>query len=188
MKFVSLLLTFFMVAPCVKVVSDELYDNQEGSLRGAPTAVGNEEESRDEPIVIADGISEKEYNRIFLNDIGRYLPFLQGDPVENEEESSNANLNRKLQSMTLRVVLMCRVPDCSDEHKYAGPGFYDVMPWEVESEELFYVYIPARTSFQYFEKPNFSGWTRTFTGGNKGVHVNLNSHSQAISSFIIKHY
>jgi hypothetical protein len=36
MKFVSLLLTFLIVAPCVKVASDDIYNNQENSLLGAP--------------------------------------------------------------------------------------------------------------------------------------------------------
>jgi hypothetical protein len=99
-----------------------------------------------------------------LDDIARYLPFLQGDPLENEEQRSDDNLaERKLQSMSSRFVSICRFPDCSDEHMYAGPGFYNTMPWDVQSDELFYVYIPARVSFHYFEKPNFGGWTRTFT-------------------------
>jgi hypothetical protein len=98
-----------------------------------------------------DGISDSEYDQLFSNDIARYLPFLQGDLSEQEEERSTAILaDPNLQSMNSRFVLLCRFPDCSDEHMYAAPGFYNTMPWDVRSDELFYVYIPARVSFQYF--------------------------------------
>ena len=197
MKVLSLFLTFFIVAPFVKGTQDDLYDaimdSQEStkkSIRGAVLDLDNTNEQSNmngRPVVTKDGISDSDYDKIFLDDIAYCLPFQKGEPLEDEEESSDGNFgDRKLQSTSSRYVLLCKHSDCRGGHVYAGPGYYPSMPWQIGNDALTRVYIPARFSFQYFQDTNYGGWTRTFGSSGNSINLDMGGHNDAVSSFIIR--
>ena len=196
MKVVSLFITFFVVAPFGKGEQDYLYDtideSTKKSIRGAPQGVsstGQVTNTNDKPVISNDGISDSDYDTIFLDDIASFLPFLEGDPLEEKETSdSNNSGERQLQTLSPQYVLLCKQSDCRGRHVYAGPGFYSSMRWQVENEELSHVYIPPRVSFQYFEDINFGGWSQTFTDEKKGIHLDMGANNDGVSSFIIQGY
>jgi hypothetical protein len=202
MKVLFLSLTLFIAAPFVKGTKDDLYftvnDNQESnnkSIRGTPIdddKSGHQKytnNNRPRPVVTKGGTSNSDYDKIFLDDISHCLPILKGEPLEDEEESSDGNVgHRKLQSMSSDYVLLCRHSDCTGGHVYAGPGYYPYMPWEIGNDELTRVYIPAQFSFQYFEDHYYGGWSETFGDPEYSIDLDMGGHNDAVSSFIIRRW
>jgi hypothetical protein len=196
MKVISLLLTLLIVAPYAKAKIDDIDDvlnaNEESTkemLRGTVLDLGGTERQKNtnnKPVITNDGISDSDYDRIFLDDVAYCLPLQKGEPLEDEEESSDGD--RKLQSISTRYVLLCKNSDCRGGHVYAGPGYYPTMPWQIGNDALTRVYIPARWSFQYFEHTYYSGWTETYFNAYSAINLDMAGFNDAVSSFIIRKY
>jgi hypothetical protein len=196
MKVLSLFMTICIVAPYANGKQDDLYDTidakQESTKKNIRRAllglevIEDQKNTNDKPVVTRDGISDSDYDRIFLDDIAYCLPIQKGEPLEDDEESSDGK--RELQSRGSQYVLLCKNSDCKGGHVYAGPGYYPSMPWQIGNDALTRVYIPARWSFQYFEHTNYGGWTRTFTDATYSINLDMGGHNDAVSSFIIRRY
>ena len=188
-------MTVFIVAPYANGKHDDLYDtinkkqdSTKKSIRRTLSGVKviKDKKKTNKPVITNDGISDSDYDRIFLDDIGNCLPIQKGEPLEDEEESTDGN--RKRQSRSGEYVLLCRHSDCTGGHVYLGPGYYATMPWEIGNDELTRVYIPAGWSFQYFQHTSYSGWSETFGDPSYSINLDMGGHNDAVSSFIIKQY
>ena len=201
MKVLSLLMTLLIVAPYANGKQDDIHDtinvkqeSTKNSIRRAlldVEVIEDHKKTNNKPVITKGGISDSDYDRIFLDDIAYCLPMQKGEPLEDEDEdeSSDGNLgDRKLQSSSTRYVLLCKNSDCRGGHVYAGPGYYPTMPWQIGNDALTRVYIPARWSFQYFEHTYYSGWTETFFNANQAINLDMAGFNDAVSSFIIRKY
>jgi hypothetical protein len=83
------------------------------------------------------------------------------------------------------IVKLCSNTDCTGGVFYATVGMWANMPSEIGDNQLSFVYIPRGYTFEYFEHPIWSGWSRKFGSCDEHVNLNMNEHDNAVSSFKI---
>eukprot|EP00546_Thalassionema_frauenfeldii_P008981 CAMPEP_0178914766 /NCGR_PEP_ID=MMETSP0786-20121207/11623_1 /TAXON_ID=186022 /ORGANISM="Thalassionema frauenfeldii, Strain CCMP 1798" /LENGTH=255 /DNA_ID=CAMNT_0020587741 /DNA_START=52 /DNA_END=819 /DNA_ORIENTATION=- len=144
-------------------------------------------------------LTEMEIENLFIEDlesghIDEMMVHPDQDDFDGEEmftnyEDENNKLrgrSRKLQTSSL--TLLCRHSNCQGGHVWLRPGRYPSMPWQIGNDALSRVYIPAGTTFTYYEHTWYRGWTRTFGEPNRRVNLYMGGHNDAVSSFIIRQF
>ena len=92
-----------------------------------------------------------------------------------------------------KIFKLCQNYPCDDDQEQKnfyeiGIWDWDVMPPQIGDNELSYVYIPAKWTFQYFEKPGYGGLTRVYGNYEYSVELPLAAHDNMVSSFKLRQF
>jgi hypothetical protein len=84
-------------------------DNQESnkkSIRGTPIdddSTEHQKNTNNRPVITKDGISDSDYDKLFLDDIAYCLPIQNGEPLEDEDvKDLNCGANPKMARSRLK--------------------------------------------------------------------------------------